>query len=182
MKLLKRVRSLPMSSSMQSRIAENIVAVRHNWEHRREYLTCYFCRVRQPDLRDLMKVPMHRLIDRSFNRVRYQSVDIGVPRCGHCHRIHLTIATLLWAGGVVGFTVGAVVMNMVAGAATADSTPSQMYLVLAVAAGVGELLGCLAALHVAGRERIRSLGARKRFSLVKNFMRQGWKLGAAPKI
>jgi len=70
---------------------------------------CWFCGKNISSGRNNLAVNMHKVLERMGNKVRYQPLDILIPRCAACASQHSLEKTLAYTGGVL--TAGGAVLG-----------------------------------------------------------------------
>jgi hypothetical protein len=89
MDLLNLAFPIVVSETARKRIEENAKIVQGNVEYKRDFETCWFCRVNQTSVPALVTVKMYGNVNHVYGQVRWQIRELKVPRCEDCKVAHL---------------------------------------------------------------------------------------------
>lgn len=174
--LVKTAYEIAVSESARSRLKTNLDIVEAN--HRAG--CCFFCLKNARKDGSHAVVPMYGNVTREpmFNgyRVRWQHLDVKVPRCDTCRAAHFRREKKVLLGGLLGGLLG------FGGCAVVDQTTGQWFGALLLIS-----LGMIIGGFIAGMIGVRQLppeihpeSAKYKFDDVKRLRSEGWQYGTKP--
>lgn len=138
---------------------------------------CWFCKGKKNRVNKSVPVEMkmHKVTDRMYNQIRWQTISIPVPRCDRCKNAHKRTNTFAGIGGVIGGLIGLGPCI----ATTNDGYWLGGLIVLVAAAfimaGIGHIIG-----RIQFRKDVRGESDWKDASIIKQAQAEGWILGEKP--
>jgi hypothetical protein len=100
LELAETAKQIAKSSLLKDRIEKNIPNIKA-WVER---TTCFFC-AKKKKTRKNIRIKLHKVTSHSHGSIRYEKIEIGVPRCLNCsikHKLAYLYAFLL-GSGLLGF-------------------------------------------------------------------------------
>jgi len=158
-------RKFAVSPEFQSRIDQDVSALRNNKEHS----LCYFCGTAQAANDSVFKFAMHQETFRLLGTVRYTTSSVPIPRCGGCQRKQDesdNTGCIAWA------------LCIVAGAVICGMTGDEINWIAGAIAGA--VAGWPVSAIVGLFSPARSLKRPKKHPEVQRLLRLGWAIGEKP--
>ena len=171
-KPLKKALEIAESTSIRKKIEEDANAI----ENIIKYTTCWFCGKHPSDARSSIKVAMHGNVqkEREFleTKVRWQRIDVPVPRCRKCEDAH-KIKTRWGRGGAIVGLVSGILLGIAL---------NEEYGFIPVAIAVFAIVSGVAWLFslVTFPPDIKSESHKNKFPTVQEMIQKGWGIGEKP--
>lgn len=175
--LLHKAFGMAISQSAKTRIQKNIDIFKANVEYDLEYKTCFFCKANPSEDVANLKVSMHGNIERYYNRITWNYVDVTVPRCAGCKKAHERLENYLTFGGVAGTLLGL-------GSCIAIASYNDEVLIGGIVMGISIIfIGVGIGNFIAKKNTpagIKPLSDKNNFSRIKELLKSGWSFGQRP--
>jgi hypothetical protein len=188
-KLFERARSVAEGEEARRLIGENIQIARENLklaEDNKDYLKCWFCKMRPPEKGCEATVDIHGNVTREFagyNKTRYkwETRTLAVPRCARCREVHKKADGWGNAGALLGLGGGALVVLFLIAQQPKDWAGVGCGGLLATALAAGLLSVILKGIGVAiSPSDVKREAIKVDFPSVVEWKKKGWELGAKP--
>jgi hypothetical protein len=79
--------SIAFTQRVKDRAKENLDSCKQYIKDK-EYYTCWFCNVNEPEEESKFEKTIYNITSRDFQGVKYQYVSIKIPRCPKCKKFH----------------------------------------------------------------------------------------------
>ncbi len=167
--ILEVIKSIVLGESAIARVSENYDIIKANYESKRIYNTCFFCKTNKPDEKFSVEQPMHGEINISYSGTTWKHLTVKVPRCEKCKKKEtkkeIITAISLVASIIAGFVLAKIYFQI-------DPSMALFGGILMVVGFSYIFIG-----HLVEKTR-RNLF--KQFPEIKELLDRGWTLGASP--
>jgi len=172
LKLAKNNLGIGESTSIRKRIEEDLVTISSN----AKYSTCWFCGNTLSNARSSINVAMYGNVQKEWGflgtKVRWQKIEVPVPRCRKCENAHNARTRLGCGGAIIGLISG-----ILLGIALQDEFHG--VIVALVAFAIISIIGYIISLATFPLG-IKSESHKNNFPTMQEMLEKGWKIGDKP--
>ncbi|MDP2209422.1 MAG: hypothetical protein Q8K98_11740, partial [Bacteroidota bacterium] len=165
--------SIVAGGPARARIQENLKI----GEESIEYGICFFCSENVPDASAAIEVKMHGNVIQEYEQVRWQYLNINVPRCLQCKMSHGKVENASTVGGVIGGLAG------LGGCISVLNSNSDAWFGGLIVLILGSTIGILIGNYFAQQKlpkNIKPKSAYRGFKKIQELLKDGWSFGEKP--
>ncbi|MET2984071.1 hypothetical protein [Aureibaculum conchae] len=168
LKILEDIKSIVLGESAVSRVSQNYDIIKKNYDSKRIYNTCFFCKTNKPNGKSSIEQPMHGEIEKQllYNSITWRHLTVKVPRCEQCKKEHQKEDTIITLGVIASIILGILFASLF--------SSFWVFVILATIGIVMSIRLGIKSNKTAGRSTF------KQFPEIKELLARGWTWGASP--